>query len=44
MSYGDAWNLPKVQEFFETARATTVQAYASEWFFLEAKFISYLVL
>ncbi len=37
MSYADAWNLPKVQEFFETARATTAQAYVSEWFFLEAK-------
>lgn len=30
-----AWGLPGVLEFFENARTTTAQVYASEWFFLK---------
>jgi SAM-dependent methyltransferase len=31
----NAWGLPGVLNFFEDARATTAQVYASEWFFLK---------
>ena len=30
-----AWGLPGVLDFFDDARATTAQVYASEWFFLK---------
>jgi len=30
-----AWGLPGVLDFFDTARASTGQVYASEWFFLK---------
>lgn len=33
-SHADAWGLPRVLEFFESARATTDQVYPSEWLFL----------
>lgn len=32
-----AWGLPGVLGFFDTARASTGQVYASEWFFLKEK-------
>lgn len=35
MNNADAWGLPGVLGFFDTARATTDQVYASEWFFLK---------
>lgn len=35
MSNAEAWGLPGVLHFFDTARSTTGQVYASEWFFLK---------
>lgn len=35
MSNAEAWGLPSVLDFFDTARATTGQVYPSEWFFLK---------
>jgi SAM-dependent methyltransferase len=31
----EAWGLPRVIDFFTTARATTAEVYPSEWFFLK---------
>lgn len=35
MSNAEAWGLPGVLHFFDTARSSTDQVYASEWFFLK---------
>lgn len=37
MSNAEAWGLPGVLDFFTTARSTTGQVYASEWFFLKER-------